>query len=98
MTVPLATARHIFAAVATTVAAGTSVSRSMATLRSALVGLAAVFVLAACDSGRPQFKNTDVTGADYAKDFALTDHTAKHRHRRFVWRHATAAWVDGGDR
>ena len=35
--------------------------------------------LAACDSGKPSFKNTDITGADYAKDFALTDHTGKPR-------------------
>ena len=41
--------------------------------------LCCLAVLAACDSGKPQFKNTDVTGADYAKDFALTDHTGKPR-------------------
>lgn len=35
--------------------------------------------LAACDGGKPSFKNTDITGADYAKDFALTDHTGKPR-------------------
>ena len=33
--------------------------------------------VAACDSGRPQFKHTDVTGADFARDFALTDHNGK---------------------
>jgi protein SCO1 len=42
-------------------------------------GLAALALLAACDTGKPQFKNTDITGADYAKDFALTDHTGKPR-------------------
>ena len=36
-----------------------------------------LFLVAGCDSGRPQFKHTDVTGADYARDFALTDHTGK---------------------
>ena len=41
--------------------------------------LCVLVALAACDSGKPQFKNTDVTGADYAKDFALTDHTGKPR-------------------
>ena len=43
------------------------------------LALTLTLVLAACDSGKPQFKNTDVTGADYAKDFALTDHTGKPR-------------------
>ncbi len=36
-------------------------------------------VLAACNDGKPSFKNTDITGADYAKGFALTDHTGKAR-------------------
>jgi protein SCO1/2 len=40
--------------------------------------------IAACDKlpGKQQqvaFQNTDVTGADYAKGFALTDHTGKPR-------------------
>jgi len=39
--------------------------------------------LAGCDRflGAPKldFKNTDLTGLDYAKDFALTDHTGKPR-------------------
>ncbi|MFZ5509841.1 MAG: SCO family protein [Pseudomonadota bacterium] len=40
--------------------------------------LALALVLAGCDS-KPQFANTDITGADYASDFALTDHTGKPR-------------------
>jgi len=44
------------------------------------VGLVfAAFVLAGCGGSHPSFKNTDVTGADYGKDFALTDHTGKAR-------------------
>ena len=39
----------------------------------------AAFTLAGCGGSRPSFKNTDVTGADYGKDFALTDHTGKAR-------------------
>lgn len=35
------------------------------------------FALAACGDGKPGFRNTDITGADYAKDFALTDHTGR---------------------
>jgi protein SCO1/2 len=34
--------------------------------------------LVGCDS-KPAFKNTDMTGADYAKDFHLTDHTGRPR-------------------
>jgi protein SCO1 len=51
-------------------------SRSLARLVSALV---AALLLAACDSGGPRFKNVDITGADYAKGFALTDHNGKPR-------------------
>jgi protein SCO1/2 len=35
-------------------------------------------LLAACERG-PQFKSTDITGADYGKEVALTDHTGKPR-------------------
>jgi protein SCO1/2 len=34
--------------------------------------------LAACDGG-PQFKSTDITGVDYGKSLALTDHTGRPR-------------------
>jgi len=44
------------------------------------VGLAfAAFALAGCGGSGASFKNTDITGADYGKDFALTDHTGKTR-------------------
>jgi len=33
----------------------------------------------ACSKSGPSFKNTDITGADYGKDFRLTDHTGKTR-------------------
>ena len=42
-----------------------------------LLALVLVMLMAACDSGKPKFRNTDVTGADYAKDFRLTDHTGR---------------------
>jgi len=35
-------------------------------------------LLAGCDD-KPAFKNTDVTGLEYAKDFHLTDHTGRPR-------------------
>jgi protein SCO1/2 len=42
------------------------------------VALAAV-VVCGCGGSGPSFKNTDITGADYGKDFTLTDHTGKKR-------------------
>lgn len=35
--------------------------------------------LSACSPSGPKFNNADITGADYAKDFSLTDHTGKPR-------------------
>ena len=35
--------------------------------------------LVGCDAAGPSFKNTDLTGADYGKDFSLTDHAGKAR-------------------
>jgi hypothetical protein len=36
-------------------------------------------LVAGCDSGRPRFKSTDITGADYGKTLELTDHTGRPR-------------------
>jgi protein SCO1 len=44
--------------------------------------LAMALALAACDKvtqSPPSFKNTDVTGLQYAKDFSLTDHNGVRR-------------------
>src|SRR5215213_698486 len=46
--------------------------------RYALASLAAL-ALAACTESKPQFKAIDLTGADYAKDFQLTDHNGQVR-------------------
>ena len=49
---------------------------------SAIFRFAAVslFILAvACTPSKPQFTAIDITGADYARDFALTDHNGKPR-------------------
>lgn len=55
-----------------------------AALRAAAAA-ALVATLAACSpSGRPQFRNTDVTGADFTPDFRLTGHDGKP--------HALADW------
>jgi protein SCO1/2 len=48
------------------------------TWRSRLGALLAVALLA-CGDGRPQFRSTDLTGADYGKSLALTDHQGKPR-------------------
>jgi protein SCO1/2 len=39
----------------------------------------AVVALGACDSGAPQFKSTDITGAPYGKTLALTGHDGRPR-------------------
>ena len=36
-------------------------------------------MMSACSEQKPQFVAIDVTGADYAKDFALTDHNGRPR-------------------
>jgi protein SCO1/2 len=41
--------------------------------------LLAALALAACTGSGASFRNTDITGADYGKDFALTDHNGKTR-------------------
>ncbi len=41
--------------------------------------LAMALALAGCTKAPPVFKNTDVTGVTYARDFALTDHNGKAR-------------------
>jgi protein SCO1/2 len=44
------------------------------------LALAALAGLSACDrAGKPSFKATDITGADYGRTLALTDHTGKPR-------------------
>ncbi len=49
--------------------------------RSLLLFVAALsLLLGACsDGGKPSFSAIDLTGADYAKDFALTDHNGQAR-------------------
>ena len=39
----------------------------------------AAFALGGCGGSGTSFRNTDITGADYGRDFALTDHTGKPR-------------------
>lgn len=44
-----------------------------------LVSICMLTMLFACNQAPEKFINTDLTGLDYAKDFALTDHNGKAR-------------------
>lgn len=46
--------------------------------KAVLLSLFTIF-LAACSPDKPQFKSIDMTGADYAKDFALPDQNGQTR-------------------
>jgi protein SCO1/2 len=51
-------------------------------MKKLLAFLVLALLLSGCDkvgSRAPVFQNTDLTGLDYAKDFALTDHNGKPR-------------------
>lgn len=49
----------------------------------AIVGIPAVTgfagILGACSESKPAFSSIDLTGADYARDFSLTDHNGQPR-------------------
>jgi protein SCO1/2 len=42
--------------------------------------MGATGILSACSEQKPSFTSIDLTGADYAKNFELTDHNGKLRH------------------
>ena len=44
-----------------------------------LASAVAAFSMAGCMDSKPQFKGVDITGADYARDFQLTDHNGQPR-------------------
>jgi len=44
-----------------------------------LLTVAAIAGLSACSADKPAFKGVDITGADYAKDFVLTDQNGQTR-------------------
>ena len=54
-------------------------SRRHAVSRFIAAPLLALGLLAACAPSEPAFKSTDITGAEYVKHFALTDHHGKPR-------------------
>jgi protein SCO1 len=47
--------------------------------RRFLCAALAVLALAACSPEKPKFNSIDITGADYAKGFTLTDHNGQSR-------------------
>lgn len=50
--------------------------------RQALLKISAIcaaLALSGCTPSTPTFQNTDITGADFGKNFTLTDHTGKTR-------------------
>jgi protein SCO1 len=52
-------------------------------LQSIAVGamaMGSMAILTACSEQKPSFASVDVTGANYAKDFELTDHNGQVRH------------------
>lgn len=48
-------------------------------IASGAVLASVIGILSACSDNKPQFAAIDVTGADYAKDFQLTDHNGQPR-------------------
>lgn len=47
--------------------------------RSWSIIICSLALLAACDAGGPKFRSTDITGVDYGRTLALTDHHGKTR-------------------
>jgi len=52
---------------------------SLSALLLPVLVLAAASGLSGCDPGKPAFRNTDITGADFARGFELTGHDGKPR-------------------
>lgn len=53
--------------------------RNLLCLTAALVAAGGGLSLAGCSDKAPSFVSIDITGADYARDFSLTDHNGKTR-------------------
>jgi protein SCO1/2 len=55
------------------------VRAGLAALLLPVLMLLGVTGLTGCDAGKPAFRNTDITGADFARGFELTGHDGKPR-------------------
>lgn len=52
---------------------------ALKTIAASACLLSAGAIFTACSSSKPQFRNVDITGADYAQNFALVDFNGKPR-------------------
>ncbi len=43
------------------------------------LSISAAAILTGCSKDRPEFRGVDITGADYARDFQLSDHNGQQR-------------------
>lgn len=48
-------------------------------IATCVLSISAVAVLSACSKNKTEFRGVDITGADYARDFSLTDHNGQVR-------------------
>ena len=53
---------------------------ALKSIAAGALSMGAMAVLTACSEQKPSFASVDVTGANYAKDFELTDHNGQVRH------------------
>lgn len=53
--------------------------RALKLIASCVIGMGAAGLISACSEKKPSFSSIDLTGADYARDFALTDHNGQPR-------------------
>jgi protein SCO1/2 len=53
--------------------------RALKLIAGSAVLIGATGLLSACSGEKPQFASIDITGADYARDFALADHNGQPR-------------------
>ena len=48
-------------------------------IAASALSISAAAILTGCSKDRPEFKGVDITGADYARDFQLTDQNGQER-------------------
>ncbi|HRM00205.1 MAG TPA: SCO family protein [Acidovorax sp.] len=53
---------------------------ALKTIAVSALSISAAGLFAACSEKKAEFRGVDITGADYARDFPLTDHNGQARH------------------
>ena len=48
-------------------------------IAASALSISAAAILTGCSKDKPEFRGVDITGADYARDFQLTDHNGQQR-------------------